>query len=227
MAQPTSDALLRGDIVLPPPLARADSSISGGSPMSNGGSRTRRREQAFVIGVAGGVRSTIGRTADSHLGTRNHPRRAPRTRPTARRRHATPAPPRTRARPPGGTASGKTTVCSKIMHRLHDSCAVLVHQVRRAQAQARACTRPPSCHATPCHAAHGAHLAPRRSPPCTAPRPPCHALPGPPPGGARLRPPRTASTGRSRPRSGQTCRTTTLTTPARLTTRRCWNACCG
>ena len=28
----------------------------------------------------------------------------------------------------GGTASGKTTVCSRIMHRLHDSCAVIVHQ---------------------------------------------------------------------------------------------------
>ncbi|KAI8466809.1 MAG: putative uracil phosphoribosyl transferase [Monoraphidium minutum] len=28
----------------------------------------------------------------------------------------------------GGTASGKTTVCSKIMHRLHDRCAVIIHQ---------------------------------------------------------------------------------------------------
>jgi uridine kinase len=28
----------------------------------------------------------------------------------------------------GGTASGKTTVCNSIMHRLHDSCAVIIHQ---------------------------------------------------------------------------------------------------
>ncbi|GBF94831.1 uridine kinase chloroplastic [Raphidocelis subcapitata] len=62
-------------------LARTDSEVSasGGSPLS-GGTRTRRREQAFIIGVS------------------------------------------------GGTASGKTTVCSRIMHRLHDSCAVIVHQ---------------------------------------------------------------------------------------------------
>ena len=59
-----------------PPFDRAGSGLSistGGSPVS-GSSRARRREQAFVIGVA------------------------------------------------GGTASGKTTVCNKIMHRLHDSC---------------------------------------------------------------------------------------------------------
>lgn len=28
----------------------------------------------------------------------------------------------------GGTASGKTTVCDRIMQRLHDQCIVLIHQ---------------------------------------------------------------------------------------------------
>lgn len=32
----------------------------------------------------------------------------------------------------GGTASGKTTVCDKIMQRLHDQCVVMLSQVRGA-----------------------------------------------------------------------------------------------
>jgi uridine kinase len=32
----------------------------------------------------------------------------------------------------GGTASGKTTVCNKIMHRLNDQCVALIHQDRFA-----------------------------------------------------------------------------------------------
>lgn len=30
----------------------------------------------------------------------------------------------------GGTASGKTTVCDRIMQRLHDQCVVMLSQVR-------------------------------------------------------------------------------------------------
>jgi hypothetical protein len=74
-----------------PTFDRAASGLSistgGGSPVS-GSSRTRRREQAFVIGVA------------------------------------------------GGTASGKTTVCNKIMHRLHDSCGARQGGWRDAGAEA-------------------------------------------------------------------------------------------
>lgn len=32
----------------------------------------------------------------------------------------------------GGTASGKTTVCDRIMQRLHDQCVVMLSQVRKA-----------------------------------------------------------------------------------------------
>jgi hypothetical protein len=59
--------------------------------------------------------------------------------------HPAPHPTWHRAAPPpaGGTASGKTTVCDKLMQRLHDQCAVLLNQdsfyrcARRAGGQLR------------------------------------------------------------------------------------------